>query len=82
MNIDPVLLEVSEDGIKVRFVGGRHPKDGEGVVVLLPPHLETKDAVLAAVLQDLVEHLRQEERIDYVPLELDVLIGAQSASAQ
>ncbi len=46
------------------------------MVVLLPAHLEAEDAVLSAAFEDVVEHPRQEERIDDVALELDVLVDA------
>ena len=54
----------------------RRPGGGPGMVVLLPAHPEAQDAVLAAALEDVVEHPRQQERVDDVPFELDVLVDA------
>ncbi len=71
-----VLLQVAQDPVQLDLVGRGHPEDGQRMVVLLPAHLEAEDAVLATALEDVVEHLRQQERIDDVSFELDVLVGA------
>ena len=69
-----MLLQVPQDALQVFRVVGGDAKEGRGMVVLVAAHAEPQNAVLTAALEDVVEHLGEQQGVDDVALELDVFV--------
>ena len=69
MPLDPL-----EEVLQLRLVPALDPQHRRRGIVGRVADLEIQDAVVAAQRQDVVEHLRQRERVDDVTLEANVFV--------
>ena len=73
-DLHPVLLQVAQDRVQLFLVGRGDPQEGGGLVVFVAAHAKPQDAVLGTVLQDLVEHPREQQRVDDMSFQLYVFV--------
>jgi hypothetical protein len=78
--VDPAGLQPHEEPLERLVVVGRHGDHGVGRVVGLAADVEAVDAVVAAVLPDVVQDPRQDAVIHQVSGDLDGLVGAHPST--